>query len=86
MKCKEFCPNCQKLRVIFYNGLCRKCYNSNVHKKKKYKSNYKGNDKNVKLIIECFMCGYTKKEIAPRVNRTYRYVCYVIKNYVEEVI
>lgn len=85
MKDKEICPNCLKLRVIFYKNLCRKCYNSSVYQKHKYKSIYQGNDETVKLIISCFLSGYTKKEIQPRVNRSYRYVCYVIKKYVEEV-
>lgn len=86
MKDKELCPNCNQMRVIFYNGLCRKCYNQSVCKVHKYKSKYKGNDSNVKLIIDCYLTGFTKKEIAPRVNRSYRYICYVIKKYVEEVL
>lgn len=83
------CPNCKRDRAMFYNNLCRACYdNVNIEKKMKdRKIIYKGYNKNIIEILHLYLGGMSRKEIYAYVSSkrkcTYRNICRTIQKYIE---
>lgn len=90
MRNKGICENCKNEKIIFYRGMCQRCYKSVVAKEKaipkNYISIYKGTNENVIKVCKLWCKGNTtKKEISNKTYLHYEYVKKIIRTYCREV-
>lgn len=78
MKEKGHCPKCDKEKVIYFKGLCQKCYRESLANKeeKQYFSTYIGKSKRVQTCVEMIINKIPTEEICEKLyysaNAVYR--------------
>lgn len=94
MNDKNECKSCHKMRVIYSNGFCQKCYRENFKNRKENTKkiyNFEGLNNVHKMVVEKYQSGFTVKEIkqyleSQNIELTTRNIYYIIQRNVRKVI